>query len=145
MTQPPQGGTGKAFVSDASGTKTTAPQAFMQDKCFLCSRQIGESDPRQFYTGPKGGAGVMMLAHTGCLHRFMANGEVWPPQGEQQPEPTATIETLNSLRQAHFGKARLVYDGYSLALMCNREITEHGLKTVIPDLIVALRAIEESL
>ena len=29
----------------------------MQDKCFLCSRQIGESDPRQFYTGPRAAAG----------------------------------------------------------------------------------------
>ena len=85
----------------------------------------------------------MMLAHTGCLHRFMANGEVWP-EGEQQPEHhrhdrDAEEPAPGALRQGPAGLRRV--PGADV----QPEITEHGLKTVIPDLIVALRAIEESL
>ena len=133
----------QAYTSAADGGgKTTAPQAFMQDKCFLCSRQIGESDPRQFYTGPPGSTGVMMLAHTGCLNKFKANGEQWPVAEEQ---PKAKVDDLGDVRRAAYGNARLVYGPRYLALSCDDLIAEKGLKAVIPDLIVALRAAEESL
>lgn len=40
------------------------------DKCFLCSVEIGETDPRQFYMGKAS----MMLCHTGCLNVMNTNG-----------------------------------------------------------------------
>jgi hypothetical protein len=40
------------------------------DKCFLCSVEIGETEPRQFYMGKA----AMMLCHTGCLNVMNTNG-----------------------------------------------------------------------
>lgn len=40
------------------------------DKCFLCGAEIGETEPRQFYTGKT----ALMLCHTGCLNVMNANG-----------------------------------------------------------------------
>jgi len=40
------------------------------DKCFLCSVEIGETEPRQFYMGKA----AMVLCHTGCLNVMNANG-----------------------------------------------------------------------
>lgn len=40
------------------------------DKCFLCSVEIGETDPRQFYQGKA----AMMLCHTKCINTMNANG-----------------------------------------------------------------------
>jgi len=132
----------QAFTYGAEGKKETAPQAYMQDKCFLCSQTIGEADPRQFYTGPQGSSGVMMLAHTGCLNKFMANDEKWPV-AEEEPKPK--VADLGDARRVTFGFARLIFSPYHLVVSCDDLIAEHGLKTVIPDLIVALRAAEESL
>lgn len=134
----------QAFVSGAEGHKETAISPIGMDKCFLCSQQIGESDSRQFYTGPAGSVGVMMLAHTPCLNKFKAAGEVWPPP-EQVVEPKPQVQPLGEIQRVVYGKARLAYDPRELTLLCNKEIVEHGLKAVIPDLIVALRAIEETL
>ena len=135
---------GKAFVFEAAGKKEVAPAAYMQDKCFLCSQEIGESDPRQFYTGPPGSSGVMMLAHTGCLNKFKANGEKWPVE-QPEEKPTPKVDDLGDMRRIIYGKARLVFAPHELRVSCNDLITEYGLKAVIPDLIVALRAAEESL
>ena len=54
----------------------------MQDRCFLCPEEVGEAAPRQFWTGPNG---ILMLAHTHCLDKFRAGGEVWPPPEPEQP------------------------------------------------------------
>lgn len=40
------------------------------DKCFLCSVEIGETEPRQFYMGKA----AMVLCHTGCLNVMNTNG-----------------------------------------------------------------------
>lgn len=40
------------------------------DKCFLCGREVGETDPRQFYQGKS----AMMLCHTGCLNVMNTHG-----------------------------------------------------------------------
>lgn len=60
------------------------------DKCFLCSREIGETDPRGFYQG----SSAMMLCHRGCLNLMNAHGG--NPEdyhraalaGQGQPMPT---------------------------------------------------------
>ena len=44
-----------------------------------------------------------------------------------------------------YGNARLVYTPTQLVLSGDDLILRHGLKKVIPDLIVALRAVEEAL
>ena len=140
MTQPNT--TGQAFTYDAAGKKEQATSPLFGDKCFLCSQQINESDPRQFYTGPAGSTGVMMLAHTGCLHKFQANGEVWP----EETKPTVdTVGGALGMRRVMHGHAKLAYDGHQLLVLCAPEIAQHGLKAVIPDLIVALQAAAESL
>lgn len=40
------------------------------DKCFLCGAEIGETDPRGFYTGTS----AMMLCHRGCLNIMTTHG-----------------------------------------------------------------------
>ena len=59
--------------------------AGLGDKCFLCGQQIGETDPRGFYTGTNNNA--MMLAHRGCLNTFEANGNAWPEAKEPRSRP----------------------------------------------------------
>ena len=130
-----------AHSYEAGGRKEVASGAHMQDKCFLCPEEVKEADPRQFYTAPNGG---LMLAHTRCLNRFYANGEKWPPQ-EEMPAQKPDVSSLAGLKVLRYGNARLLYDGRQLHLLCNQEITEHGLKAVIPDLIVALQAVQEAL
>lgn len=40
------------------------------DKCFLCGAEIGETDPRGFYSG----SSAMMLCHRGCLNIMETHG-----------------------------------------------------------------------
>lgn len=55
----------------AGGNKEVASGPLQwSDKCFLCGREIGESDPRGFYTG----TAAMMLCHRGCLNAMNARG-----------------------------------------------------------------------
>ena len=63
-------------LSPASVSHKAPDPTTWGDKCFLCSKEIGESDPRGFYTGKDGKA--MMLAHRGCLNRFEATGGLVP-------------------------------------------------------------------
>lgn len=51
-------------------TETGLSPLHWSDKCFLCSKGIGETDQRQFYQGKS----AMMLCHTGCLHIMNAHG-----------------------------------------------------------------------
>jgi len=143
VTGPNQG----AFTYEAGGRKEQAMSPMFGDKCFLCSGKIGESDPRQFYTGPAGSTGVMMLAHTGCLNKFKANGEQWPPP--EQPKAPVVQAAVNSFgdgtQRVAYGNAKLAYDAHQMVLLCNAEISQHGLKAVIPDLIVALQAAADTL
>lgn len=65
MTNP----TGKPTAhSSAAAAKTTNGLSPLQwgDKCFLCGRTIGESDPIGFYQGKN----AMMRSHRGCLNQM---------------------------------------------------------------------------
>lgn len=139
----PQGGTGKAYTSEADGGgKVVAPMPFMSDICFLCGHKVGETDPRQFYT-PKGGTG-MTLAHTGCLSKFQANDEKWPEVEKPPSEPK--VRSLGAeFQRVIYGNARVAYSSHQLTLLCDQAIAEKGIKVVIPDLIVALQTIAGTL
>lgn len=128
------------FEADGGG-KTVAPMPFMQNGCFLCGKEIGESEPRQFYTTP--GSTQLMLGHTGCINKFKANGEQWPV--EEKPAEQPKIQPLGDFRRAVFGLGRVAYSDRQLTLLCEQAIAEKGLKAVIPDLIEVLRAVEETL
>jgi hypothetical protein len=130
-------------VAADGGGKTTAPMPFMQDGCFLCGHKIGEKDPRQFYATP--GSSILMLAHTGCLNKFKANGEQWPEEAVPEEKPAPRVDDLGDVRRVVYGHARVTFTPYLLKLPCDDIIAEKGLKAVIPDLIVALRAVEEAL
>lgn len=164
MTQstPQANTTGKAFVYGAEGNKTMAPMAHMQDRCFLCSVQIADNAPRQFWTGPAGApSGTLMLAHTPCLEKFKAAGEVWPPPGvndqagtvtlpaDQMPPPGpqggAEVTKLRDAAQVTYGGAKLIYSPYHLRVVPTDAVAERGLKAIIPDFIVALQAIQSTL
>jgi hypothetical protein len=137
----------KAFASGAEGKKEMAFTPLGPDKCFLCGLEVGEAAPRQFYPVP--GSQSLMLAHTPCLNMFYANGEVWPPE-EKKEKPTEPLaptkmDDLGDVRRASYGNARLIYTPTQLVLSCDDLILRHGLKKVIPDLVVALQAVAESL
>lgn len=69
MTNP----TGKPTAQSSSAginKEVGASPLHWNDKCFLCSVEIGETDPRQFYMGKA----AMMLCHTGCLNVMNAHG-----------------------------------------------------------------------
>lgn len=51
-------------------TETGLSPLQWSDKCFLCSNDIGESDPRGFYQG----SATMMLCHRGCLNIMDTHG-----------------------------------------------------------------------
>jgi hypothetical protein len=51
-------------------TETGLSPLQWSDKCFLCSNDIGESDPRGFYQG----SSSMMLCHRGCLNVMSTHG-----------------------------------------------------------------------
>lgn len=61
--------TAQSFSAGLATEKGMSPVQW-GDKCFLCSQEIGETDPRQFYQGRTG----MMLCHSGCLHIMHAHG-----------------------------------------------------------------------
>ena len=69
--------TARSYSASSVSQKAQGPLAW-GDKCFLCGKEIGETDPRGFYTGVNGNA--MMLAHRGCLNTFEAHGNTWPGQ-----------------------------------------------------------------
>jgi hypothetical protein len=76
--------------SFAAGLPTSQGLSPLQwsDKCFLCGREIGETDPRGFYQG----TAAMMLCHRGCLNVMDANGgrpEDYHRAMEQQSSTTA--------------------------------------------------------
>jgi len=53
-------------------TETGMSPLQWSDKCFLCSKDIGESDPRGFYQGDS----TMALCHRGCMNvMFTAGGK----------------------------------------------------------------------
>lgn len=56
----------------SAGLQTTQGLSPLQwsDKCFLCNREIGESDPRGFYQG----SNSMALCHRGCLNTMETHG-----------------------------------------------------------------------
>ena len=65
--------TGRPTAQSSSAgvnTEVGASPLHWNDKCFLCSVEIGETDPRQFYQGKA----AMMLCHTGCLNVMNTNG-----------------------------------------------------------------------
>jgi hypothetical protein len=74
--------TARSYSASTVSQKAAGPLAW-GDKCFLCSEQIGETDPRGFYTGANNNA--MMLAHRGCLNTFESNGNVWPEKKSDKP------------------------------------------------------------
>lgn len=65
------------------------------DKCFLCNREIGESDPRGFYTG----TAAMMLCHRGCLNIMETHG------GQPQDYHRAVEDKQATLRYNQAGPA----------------------------------------
>lgn len=89
--------TGKAYASGAEGIRETAASPMnWSDKCFLCGRGIGETDPRGFYTGKKNNA--MMLAHRGCLDKLAAVG------GDPKDFPRTESDTRKVARAADADK-----------------------------------------
>jgi hypothetical protein len=55
----------------AGGSKEVAAGPLQwSDKCFLCGREVGETDPRGFYQG----TAAMMLCHRGCLNVMDTGG-----------------------------------------------------------------------
>lgn len=69
MADIPKKATAQSF-SAGMPTEVGASPLHWNDKCFLCSAEIGETDPRQFYQGKA----AMMLCHTGCLNIMNTNG-----------------------------------------------------------------------
>jgi hypothetical protein len=60
-----------AQSSSAGVTKEVAAGPLQwSDKCFLCGKEIGETDPRGFYQG----TAAMMLCHRGCLNVMATHG-----------------------------------------------------------------------
>lgn len=81
--------TARSYTADGSKEVAAGPLQW-SDKCFLCGREIGETDPRGFYQG----SAAMMLCHRGCLntmethggrpedyHRAVAPPKVYPAAG----------------------------------------------------------------
>jgi hypothetical protein len=56
--------------SAGMATETGLSPLQWNDKCFLCSVEIGETEPRQFYQG----TAAMMLCHSGCLNVMNTHG-----------------------------------------------------------------------
>lgn len=109
----PDGGkiTAKAYSGGIQTTKATGPMDW-GDKCFLCSRSIGEGDPIGFYMG---GADKtkMMRCHRNCLNEMEAAGgkpadyhnarqRHGAPPVQQPPEPKPPEE--------HHGAAWLAFE-----------------------------------
>lgn len=69
MADVPKKATAQSFSADINREVGASPLHW-NDKCFLCSVEIGETDSRQFYMGKAS----MMLCHTGCLNVMNANG-----------------------------------------------------------------------
>jgi hypothetical protein len=69
MADIPKKATAQSF-SAGINTETGMSPLHWNDKCFLCSEEIGEAQPRQFYQGKAS----MMLCHTGCLNVMNAHG-----------------------------------------------------------------------
>ena len=69
MADIPKKATAQSFAA-AGNKEVGASPLHWNDKCFLCSVEIGETEPRQFYMGKA----AMMLCHTGCLNVMNANG-----------------------------------------------------------------------
>lgn len=61
--------TAQSFSAGVATEKGLSPLQW-NDKCFLCSTPIGETDPRGFYQG----ASAMMLCHRGCLNVMATHG-----------------------------------------------------------------------
>lgn len=82
----------QAQTSDASVNVESASVAHLGTRCFLCPREIGESEPRRFYQGKN----AMLLGHTGCIDKFETDQRraeeqkrLCPPAPPAQPEATA--------------------------------------------------------
>ena len=69
MAEKPSRATASSFSAGLS-TETGLSPLQWSDKCFLCSNDIGESDPRGFYQG----SSAMMLCHRGCLNVMSTHG-----------------------------------------------------------------------
>jgi hypothetical protein len=69
MADVPNKATAQSFSADVNREVGASPLHW-NDKCFLCSVEIGETDPRQFYQGKAS----MMLCHTGCLNVMNTSG-----------------------------------------------------------------------
>jgi hypothetical protein len=69
MADLPNKATAQSFSADVNREVGASPLHW-NDKCFLCSVEIGETDPRQFYQGKAS----MMLCHTGCLNVMNTSG-----------------------------------------------------------------------
>lgn len=65
----PAKATAQTFSAEMATERGLSPEQW-SDKCFLCSREIAESDPRQFYQCKS----AMMLCHTGCLNIMTTSG-----------------------------------------------------------------------
>lgn len=82
--------------SFSAGLETTQGLSPLQwsDKCFLCNREIGESDPRGFYQGTNS----MALCHRGCLMTMETNGgtpaDYHRAMDEPAPAPVAAVEPM---------------------------------------------------
>lgn len=83
--------------SSSAGMTTETGLSPLQwnDKCFLCSAEIGETEPRQFYQGKA----AMMLCHTGCLNVMNTHGgkpadyhRVMAERAQPAPTPAGTPE-----------------------------------------------------
>lgn len=69
MADAPKKATAQSFSADINREVGASPLHW-NDKCFLCSVEIGETEPRQFYMGKS----AMMLCHTGCINVMNTNG-----------------------------------------------------------------------
>lgn len=69
MADIPKKATAQSFSAGLNTERGISPLHW-NDKCFLCSVEIGEAEPRQFYQGKAS----MMLCHTGCLNVMNTNG-----------------------------------------------------------------------
>lgn len=101
--------TARPYSAAASSQKAAGPLAW-GDKCFLCGQQIGESDPRGFYTGTNGNA--MMLAHRGCLNTFEANGNVWPEKAKKKPTYEPIPITIEPEDKPSFVGTAIKFDSF---------------------------------
>lgn len=61
--------TAQSFSAGMATERGLSPLQW-NDKCFLCSAPIGETDPRGFYQG----TAAMMLCHRGCLNVMATHG-----------------------------------------------------------------------